>query len=117
MRIAHLLAGLSDEDLERLALEHVRTDERLARPQLCNLLEGALRSYRFVNDFIINRQPPTFAMLTLLLDAAGYQLPLADFQERVMAETRRLAGLIDSGELLARGHQLHLYRRALYEAR
>jgi len=117
MRLAPLLAALSDEDLERLALEHVRTDERLPRPQLCNFLEGALRSYRFVNDFVINRQPPTFAMLTLLLDAPGYQLPESDFQERVMAETRRLAGLIDSGELLARDRQLHLYRRALYEAR
>lgn len=117
MRLAPLLAALSDDDLERLALEHVRTDERLPRPQLCNFLEGALRSYRFVNDFVINRQPPTFAMLTLLLDAPGYQLPQSDFQERVMAETRRLAELIDSGELLARHRQLHLYRRALYEAR
>jgi hypothetical protein len=117
MRVAPLLAALSDEDLERLALEHVRTDERLPRPQLCNFLEGALRSYRFVNDFVLNRQPPTFAMLTLLLDAPAYQLPVADFEERVMAETRRLTGLIDSGELLARDRQIHLYRRALHEAR
>jgi hypothetical protein len=56
-------------------------------------------------------------MLTLLLDAPGYQLPEADFQERAMTETRRLAALIESGDLLARDRQLHLYRRALYEAR
>ena len=117
MRLGPLLAALSDEDLERLAVEHVPTDERLPRPQLCNFLEGALRSYRFVNDFIVNRQPPTFAVLSLLLDAPGYQLPAAGFQERAMTETRRLADLIASGDLLARDRQLHLYRRALYEAR
>ena len=73
-------------------VEHVRTDEKLPRPQLCNFLEGALRSYRFVNDFIINRQPPTFAILTLLLDAPGYELPKDGFRDRVMTETRRLVG-------------------------
>jgi hypothetical protein len=116
MKLAPLLATLSDEDLDRLALEHVRTDKKLPRLQLCDFLEGALRSYRFVHDFIVNRQPPTFAMLTLLLDA-GNELPLDGFRERVMAETLRLATLIDSGDVLARDNQLHLYRRALYEAR
>lgn len=117
MKLAPLLAALTDEDLERLAIEHVRTDEKLPRPQLCNFLEGALHSYRFVNDFITNRQPPTFALLTLLLNASGYELPREGFRERVMAETKRLADLIDSGDLLARDGQLHLYRGALYEAR
>ena len=117
MRLAPLLAAQSDEELERLAVEHVRTDKKLPRPQLCNFLEGALRSYRFVNDFITNRQPPTFALLTLLLDAPGYELPRDGFRDRVMTETRRLADLIDSGDLVARDDQLRLYRRALYEAR
>lgn len=117
MRLAALLAVLSDSNLERLAIEHVRTDERLARPQLCNFLEGALCSYRFVNDFIVNRQPPTFAMLTLLLEAPGYELPRTDFRDRVMAATQRIVNLISSGNLLARDSQLQLYRRTLYEAR
>ena len=117
MRLAPLLAAQSDEELERLAVEHVRTDKKLPRPQLCNFLEGALRSYRFVNDFITNRQPPTFALLTLLLDAPGYELPVDGFRDRVMTETRRLADLIESGDLVARDDQLRLYRRALYEAR
>ncbi len=34
-----------------------------------------------------------------------------------MAETQRIMGLVDSGDLLARDDQLRLYRRALYEAR
>jgi hypothetical protein len=117
MKLAPLLAAQTEEDLERLALEHVRTDKKLARPQLCNFLEGALRSYRFVNDFITNRQPPTFAILSLLLDAPGYELPRDGFRDRVMTETRRIADLIDTGDLVARDDQLRLYRRALYEAR
>src|SRR5262245_49401089 len=117
MKLAALLAAQSDEDLERLALEHVRTDKKLARPQLCNFLEGALRSYRFVSNFVINRQPPTFAILSLLLDAPGYELPRDGFRDRVMTETRRIADLIDTGDLVARDDQLRLYRRALYEAR
>jgi hypothetical protein len=117
MRLAPLLAALSDEDLARLAVEHVRTDEKLPRPQLCNFLEGSLRSYKFVNDFIPNRQPPTFAILTLLLDAPECALPWEGFRDRVMTETRRVANLIDEGELLARNSELELYRQAFYEAR
>jgi hypothetical protein len=117
MRLAPLLAAMSDVELERLAKEHVRTDERLPRPQLCNFLEGAIRSYRFVNDFILNRQPPAFSLLSLLLDATDYQLPIIGFRERVEAETRRLCDLIDAGELLAREEHLYLYRRTLCEAR
>jgi hypothetical protein len=117
MRLAALLADLSEAELEHLAIEHVRTDEKLPRPQLCNFLEGALRSFRFVNAFIVNRQPPTFSMLTLLLDSPGYERPLEGFQGAVMAETRRLVELIEQGEILARDRQLHLYRRSLYEAR
>jgi hypothetical protein len=116
MRLAPLLAALSDEGLNRLAVEHVRTDEKLPRAQLCNFLEGSLRSYKFVNDFIANRQPPTFAILTLLSTrpATSYR---EGFRDRVMTETRRIADQIDKGELLARDSELELYRQALYEAR
>jgi zinc-ribbon domain len=117
MRVAALLAELPDADLERLAAEHVRTDERLARPQLCNFLEGAIRSYRFVSGFLVNRQPPTFSMLTLLLESPGYARPIDGFRDAALAEARRLADSIDAGELLYRDRQLHLYRRAFYEAR
>lgn len=117
MRLASLLAGLSDMELDRLAAEHVRTDERLARPQLCIFLEGAIRSYRFVSEFLINRQPPSFSILTLLLEAPGYELPVEGFPERVAAETARITELIDAGDLLSRDNQLDLYRTAVYEAR
>lgn len=117
MRLAALLSELSDMELERLAIEHVRTDARLARPQLCNFLEGALRSFRFVHAFVVNRQPPTFSILTLLLESPGYQREIEGFRDAVMIETQRVVELIDHGELLVRDRQLHLYRRTLYEAR
>src|SRR5262245_33379367 len=117
MRLATLLAGLPDEELQRLAMEHVRTDETLPRPQLCNFLEGAICSFRFINEFVTNRQPPTFALLTQVLDSPGYELPADGFRGRVVAETNLIAKLIDSGDLLARDDQLRMYRSALYEAR
>jgi hypothetical protein len=117
MRLAALLAEQSDAELQRLAIEHVRTDEKLARPQLCNFLGGALRSFSFVSSFIVNRQPPTFSILTSLLESPGYERPVIGFKEAVMSDAGRLVDLIEQDELLARERQLHLYRRSLYEAR
>lgn len=117
MRLAALLAAATDEQLERLTVEHVRTDERLPRLQLCVFLEGAIRSYRFINDFVINRQPPSFALLTLLLDAPGNRLPTDGLGEAAMNEAHRINVLIGSHELLTRENQLQLYRRAFLEAR
>ena len=107
MRLAALLAEQSDADLQRLAIEHVRTDEKLARPQLCNFLEGALRSFSFVSSFIVNRQPPTCSILTSLLESPGYERPVIGFKEAVMNDTGRLVDLIEQDELLARERQLH----------
>jgi hypothetical protein len=117
MRLAPLLAGLSDQELDRLALEHIRSDERPPRLQLCSLLEGAIRSYRFVNDFVTNRQPPSYSILTLLLESPEYRADQIGFKERVSADGKNISQLIDSGDLLARKDQLRLYRKALYEAR
>jgi uncharacterized protein (DUF2267 family) len=117
VKLAPLLASSLPDELDRLAKEHVRTDEKLGHAQLCNFLESAILSYRFVHDFLINRQPPTFAFLTLLLDAPGFELSLSGFKEAVTAETIRISTLIDSGDLLARDNQLRLYRSALAEAR
>jgi hypothetical protein len=117
MRLAALLADQSDADLQRLAIEHVRTDEKLARPQLCNFLESALRSFSFVSSFIVNRQPPAFSILTSLLENPGYERSVIGFKETVMNDTAQLVNLIERDELLARDRQLHLYRRSLYEAR
>jgi hypothetical protein len=117
MRLVALLADQSDADLQRLAIEHVRTDEKLARPQLCNFLEGALRSFGFVSSFIVNRQPPSFSILTSLLESPGYERSVIGFKETVMNDTAQLVNLIERDELLARDRQLHLYRRSLYEAR
>jgi hypothetical protein len=117
MRLATLLAELPDDELHRLGLEHVRTDEPLPRPQLCNFLEGAIRSYRFVSDFIFNRQPPAFSILSLLLDAPGYRLSEDGFASLADADARGLASRLDKGDLVARDAQLQLYRRALCEAR
>ena len=117
MRLADLLADVSLEDLARLAHEHAKTEEDLPKPQLLATIEGVLRSYRFLQEFLLSRQPPTFAIMTLLLDDPRFALPTSGFSDVVLAETARVCDAIDSGELLRRDDQLRVYRRVLYQAR
>jgi hypothetical protein len=117
MKLADLLVDSGLEDLQKIAHEHARSDDNLPRPQLIATIEGVLKSYRFLHDFLLNRQPPTFAIVTLLLDEPGFALPTTGFRDRVMAETTRICDAIDSGEVLKRDGQLRVYRRVLYQAR
>jgi hypothetical protein len=117
MRVADLLAESTAEDLERLAHEHAKTEEQMARPQLLVTIEGVLRSYRFLQEFLINRQPPTFAIMVLLLDAPDFALPTSSLRELVLIETARICDALDARLLLERDDQLRVYRRVLYQAR
>jgi hypothetical protein len=117
MKLADLLAEIGQEDLERLAHEHAHADDRFSHAQLLTTIEGVLRSHRFLQEFLLNRQPPTFAIITLLLDAPEFTLPTAGFRDTVLQETTRLCTAIDSREILARDDQLRVYRRVLYQAR
>src|SRR4051812_43527702 len=100
MRLADLLAESPLEDLERLAQEHAKTEEQLPRPLLLSTIESVLRSYRFLQEFLLNRQPPTFAIMTLLLDASDYSLPTAGFRDSVQDETKRICDAVDTTEIL-----------------
>ncbi|MCE9572521.1 MAG: SAP domain-containing protein [Deltaproteobacteria bacterium] len=117
MRLADLLAETSVEDLDRLAHDHARADDELARPQLLATIEGVLRSHRFLQEFLVNLQPPAFAILTVLLDAPDYRFATREFREAVVAETDRLCQAIDNHEVLDRDDQIRVYRRVLYQAR
>lgn len=117
MRLADLLAEVSTEELQRLAYEHARADATMSRAELLEIVEGVLRSHRFLQEFLLNRHPPTFAIVVLLLDADGHAIPNAGFREAVLEETARLCAAIDSGEILARDEQLRVYRRCFYQAR
>jgi hypothetical protein len=117
MKLIELLTDSSLEELERLAHEHARAEDQLSRPQLLATIESVLRSYRFVQDYLLNRQPPTFAIVTLLLDAPDLTVPTTALRDLVLLETTRICDAIDSGELLKRDEQLRVYRRVLYQAR
>lgn len=117
MRLADLLTETSLDDLDRLAHEHARAEEHLPRPDLLQTIEGVLRSHRFLQEYFLNRQPPTFSILVLLLDSEDYSLPAAGFRDAVLAETDRLCQAVEKGELLDRDDQLRVYRRVLYQAR
>lgn len=117
MNLTDLLANMSREDLERLAHEHARADEAMSRAQLLDTISGVLRSHRFLHDYLFNRLPPTFGIVTLLLDAEGCALPATSFRAAVTAETERICAALDNKSLLARDDQLRVYRRVLYQAR
>lgn len=117
MRLADLLSGTSIEDLERLAHEHARADEHLSKPFLLQTIEGVLRSHRFLQEYFLNRQPPTFAIILMLLDADDFAMPVDGFREAILAETDRLCQAVEAGDLLDRDDQLRIYRRVLYQAR
>jgi hypothetical protein len=117
MKLADLLAETNIEDLERLAHEHARAEDDLPRPQLLSTIEGVLRSHRFLQEYLLNCQPPTFSILTLLLDQENYAAPINGFREQVLAEVDRLCEAIDAKDILAREDQLRVYRRVLYQAR
>lgn len=117
MRLGELLSLITTEELERLAHEHARADEDLSRPQLLETIESVLRSYRFLQEFLQNRQPPTFAMMLLLLDQPDAALPTVGFRDAVLAETEKICAAIDSEQILKRDDQLRVYRRVLYQAR
>lgn len=117
MKLRNILIDLPPAELDQLAQKHVRAEEGMPRLLLCNTLDGILRSFRFLQDFILDRQPPTFAVLTMLLEAPNFALPVAGFHDAVSVKTDRICGLIASGGILYRADGLRLYRRVLYEAR
>jgi hypothetical protein len=117
MKLIDLLAEANTEDLERIAHEHARPESVLSRPVLLQTIESVIKSYRFVQEFLFNRQPPTFAMMMLLLDAPSLSVGASGFREAALAETDRIGRAIESGEILRRDEQLRVYRRVLYQAR
>jgi hypothetical protein len=117
MRLLELLSALSSDEVDRLAHEHGVADSEASRPQMLLAVESVLRSHRFIQDFLVNRRPPAFAAMLVLLDAPDYALPTGGFREAVLAEVARLCESIESGGVLRRDDQLGLYRRVLYQAR
>lgn len=118
MTLAELLAQLPPHRLDALASQHLRPQEdTVPRPLLCARLEGILRSFRFVQDFVLDRRPPTFSLLNVILDVPAYSLAEPKLRELASRETEVICRAIDEEALLQRSDQLRLYRRVLYEAR
>lgn len=117
MRLSTLLAQLPPDDLERMTAEHLRGEVRGNHAELCHVLEGILRSYAFVQHFVIGRQPPAFALLIALLEADGHRVVAPSLRDQAAEETQRIAATIESGAILQRDDGLRVYRRVLAEAR
>lgn len=117
MRLLELLSALDADEVDRIAHAHGVFEEGMTREDILLAVESLLRSHRFVQDFIFNRQPPTFALMLLLLDAEQFSLPTNGFRDAVLAELNAMLNGVNSGTILRRQDQLKLYRRVLYQAR
>lgn len=117
MRLASLLAELPQEELAKIGEENLRTDEVLGHAQLCLHLESSIKSSRFLSDFLINRQPPTFSILSVLLETDDFVASAADLASRANEITEDLKARLDAKEILERDDTHRVYRRMFYEAR
>jgi ribosomal protein L12E/L44/L45/RPP1/RPP2 len=117
MRLVELLAYLDHDELTKLAKEHIREVDATPDTLIRADLESVLRSFRFIQELVLRRQPPTFSLLSALLVAPGLTLPIDELQSRCTQDADEICRLIDTGEVLARDDGFLLYRRILYEAR
>jgi SAP domain-containing new25 len=116
MKLAELLAELPADQVRQIAHEHIRPDQELSHHALCATLETAIRSFSFIQNFILNRQPPAFVLLTLALDS-DVPLNVDALRDFVDNETKTLVELVRSGEVVGRNEGLRIYRRVFWEAR
>jgi hypothetical protein len=117
MRLAEALVSAPSKDLDELAVRLIHPEGELPKPLVCNTLDGIIRNFRYVQDFLFDRQPPAFSILSALLEADHYALSEDVLRDAVDARTRRICQLISDGSILHRADSLRLYRRVLYEAR
>jgi hypothetical protein len=115
MRLAEILATLPRSDLEAIARNGLRETD-LPSAFLAGALETALRSYAHIRQAIIRRQPPTFAILEVLLEADQHRVDRDTLRARAEEETRAIAARVDDGAT-GRTEAFRLYRRVLAEAR
>lgn len=117
MRLSALLSTTEPHHLERLGRELLRTEEPLPPHILRTNLESALRSFPFVQGFLMNRQPPTFSIMMDLIDAPDHSDAESVLRQRVTGATDQICAAITEKESLRRDDQLRLYRRVFFEAR
>lgn len=117
MRLSVLFSTTEPQHLERLGRELLRTEESLPQHLLRTSLESALRSFPFIQGFLMNRQPPAFSILMELINAPEHSSSEAELREHVAAATQQICTNIAEKEILRRDDQLRLYRHVFFEAR
>lgn len=118
MKLREILDRLEPAELERLASDKVHSSDHVRLPLsiLLSELESVLRSFSYVQRALAERHPPTFATLSLLLEAEGNELPISALRARVEEETQALCDRAARDEGLLPEKQYALYRRILAEA-
>jgi hypothetical protein len=116
MKLRQLLDGLEPTALERLAANKTGSPDHVRLPVglLIGELESVLKSYSYVQQALLHRHPPTFSIISLLIEADSLSAPIADFRARVEADVERLCNPPD--DAFSRDKNYGLYRRVLAEA-
>lgn len=112
MKVHEILVQYSDAALDKISAD--KLDEavnlRLPRSVIIQEIAEALNSFTYVAKALAPTRPPTFAFIKLLLDVPCHSLPIEGFQEKVLAETKRLVVKAETlkGLLGTKNYQLYL---------
>ena len=74
------------------------SSDGVSRATVCNNLESKLRTLAEVQEMTSGRQPPAFAMLTVLFEVPGNRLPRNAFSESVTTSTTDLCERSRAGD-------------------
>jgi hypothetical protein len=117
MRLLEIFDSLAEESLQHLVERFLGPGESTSTATQNANLESALRSPKHVRDTVYDLQPPTFRILSRLLDADAHSIPASALRDSVMEETSSLASAVTSGAILRGDETARLYRRVFLEAR
>lgn len=113
-----LLSTYSEQDLEKLAKDKIEDFEHLRLPKsvLIEELSNLLTSPSYIYETIAFRSPPTFEILTSLLNSPGYEAPIHGFRKTILERTKEYIDKAESGEFLNKGAGYALYVKMLHTA-
>jgi hypothetical protein len=118
MQTKQILATYSDQSLDQLATD--KLDEfanlRLPRSVLIQEIAAALNSQSYVANALAPCRPPTYAFLTLILEAPDHKQPAEGYKHKVLELADTLAHETAGRKRLSGEKDYKLYMRILANA-
>jgi hypothetical protein len=111
MKLAEILNSYKIETLEQLSANKIPDIDniRLPREVLAEELSSHLQKYHHVQKSISLRNPPSYLILSKILESPGYRAPVKGFKESVRKETEALVSRATKGDGLRARKDYSLY--------